>query len=616
MKRLLLIVALLTSVILCFVKAFSADASVFSVKNIIPEIYTNEEIKSNPFVYGIGATERNYVTATFNEDFTKVIIQANGRLSDGLMIDWSVPGKPIENPMFTHRSTLKSVVIEENVKCIGDYAFINCSELSGLVTFPDSVEIIGKAAFQNTGINAVNFSDGVREIRNAAFYKCSALTGTANLDGTTEFIGEFAFASTAITELYFGNNVGFIGTSAFQECFYISNNINLPESLFAIGDFAFDHLYRASNEIIYIPGNLRYIGGTSINKPSVNTVENEVFGEAVTTDYDPDGYTIENYKNAKYLNSGTHIFYRMGEETASFSEFKVNRNNKYFSEADGILYTSDFKRLVFCPTNYYKNVVLKDECEFADELSLSNVKILTLSDRFTVYPFINAPVTQINYQNTLETALYRSGMDAKVLVKATNPKYKSVDGSLYSKDGKICYHLCINNGEATVIDGCETLGDLFFEYAGAIRLIHNSVEYLSLNIPSSVNKITNYSSITYPGQGFIDGINKTIDETAVNIRVTVDSQNMYYKTDKNGHIIKRKSELDFYADINADGVVDVLDLSMFDFAFNNNIETDKTFMLSADVNRNGILDINDYEILTEIALNNSVLYDYYSAFAV
>lgn len=73
---------------------------------------------------------------------------------------------------------MKSVVIEEDVTEIPDYAFYTygflCANMTS-VQIPETVKRIGNNAFSATGLTAVTIPDSVKEIGRGAFYNCSAL---------------------------------------------------------------------------------------------------------------------------------------------------------------------------------------------------------------------------------------------------------------------------------------------------------------------------------------------------------------------------------------------------------------------------------------------------------
>ena len=132
---------------------------------------------------------------------------------------------------------IESCTINENTKVIYEYAFQNCSALSGVV-IPDSVKQIGYKAFSSSGVASVTIGSGVKEIRDSAFLSCKSLTGVVVPDGV-EIVGDGAFGMcSALTTVSIGNGVREIGIMAFGDCAVLAK-VTFGNGLELIGVSAF-----------------------------------------------------------------------------------------------------------------------------------------------------------------------------------------------------------------------------------------------------------------------------------------------------------------------------------------------------------------------------------------
>ena len=68
---------------------------------------------------------------------------------------------------------------------IADSAFMRCSGLTGVLSIPPTIQIIGRSAFSGcSGFSELVFHDGLLEICEEAFYGCSGFTGTLDFPET------------------------------------------------------------------------------------------------------------------------------------------------------------------------------------------------------------------------------------------------------------------------------------------------------------------------------------------------------------------------------------------------------------------------------------------------
>ena len=202
----------------------------------------------------------------------KSAIQYGATFTDGTTLTWNqlkskygVTDTAVNANAFQNCTTLKSIILPETVKTIGDYAFDGCASLRSIyIPAFGNLTTIGKFAFQNctsligialpinctsigsgifsgcTSFEDVRLSPELTSIPSYAFYNCSALEDIAFSDKETS-IGDFAFAGcTALGgSIYMPTSLKTIGECAFQDCTSLYNVYDLPVSITNIYKKAF-----------------------------------------------------------------------------------------------------------------------------------------------------------------------------------------------------------------------------------------------------------------------------------------------------------------------------------------------------------------------------------------
>ena len=97
----------------------------------------------------------------------------------------------IQPGAFKDCKELKSVIIPEGIRGIGDEAFMGCKNL-GDVVLPSTLRSIGRRAFSGSGLKTINIPEGITEIKPETFEGCWRLRNVP-LPSTLESIGFDAF---------------------------------------------------------------------------------------------------------------------------------------------------------------------------------------------------------------------------------------------------------------------------------------------------------------------------------------------------------------------------------------------------------------------------------------
>ena len=100
------------------------------------------------------------------------VLTISSSIANGVMAGYEDGG----SPWYGHRRQIKTIVIGDGVKTIGQKAFKDCTGAIS-VSFGNSVKDINIQSFQGcTGLRSVTIGSGVKSIETYAFYDCSQLT--------------------------------------------------------------------------------------------------------------------------------------------------------------------------------------------------------------------------------------------------------------------------------------------------------------------------------------------------------------------------------------------------------------------------------------------------------
>ncbi|MBQ8209567.1 MAG: leucine-rich repeat domain-containing protein [Clostridia bacterium] len=168
----------------------------------------------------------------------------------------------------TYRTSIKNVVIEDGVTSIGNYSFMNCSNLIS-VSIGKDVKSIGKYAFCACHkLESVSFPAGLMSIGDWAFNNCHKITSVTIPEGVTT-TGNYTFSSCyALESVTLPASLTTIGTAAFQSCKL--KDVVIPDNVKNIYSYSFSLC--KSLETVTIPKSVTSIGKSAFS--SCESLEN------------------------------------------------------------------------------------------------------------------------------------------------------------------------------------------------------------------------------------------------------------------------------------------------------------------------------------------------------
>lgn len=218
----------------------------------------------------------------------------------------------------THQDSINTIIIENGITSIGDYAFYQSKALN--VYIPDSVTSIGNSAFQNSGLMAVTLPGSVKTIGDNAFRDCENLISASISEGLTT-IGNDAFRGCiSLTHIDFPASIRSIGAGAFMSCKEMTSVRFMPsDQSVTIGDNLFSQCW-ALQHVTLPQGSRRISAGMFASCPSLP----ELYISASVTEIGELPFTSCNSLKYIYFGGSEADWNRIASETLKRSLQSTN----------------------------------------------------------------------------------------------------------------------------------------------------------------------------------------------------------------------------------------------------------------------------------------------------
>ena len=483
-------------------------------------------------------------------------LNKNGTLTitgEGPMADYINNGSYyspyVNTPWYNYRTQITHLVIEEGVTGIGDYAFYNCSALTGNLDISDSVTTIGDYAFYYcSGLTGnLDIPDNVTTIGDYAFYYCSGFTGSLDIQDVVTEIGDYVFyycygftgnlvipdSVTSIgsdafyncdgfTSLELGSNVETIGSYAFQSCNGFTGNLDIPDSVTTIGNAAFNNCNGFTS--LKIGNNVKTIGSSAFSTGSYSDNYDNYEGELVIPDSvisigdyafeNCDGFTsLKLGKNVQTI--GTEAFYDCNGFTGNLviPDSVTTIGDRAFCSCYGFTGNLDIPDSV----TTIGNSAFQSCNGFTGSLVIPEGVTTIYGNAFysTGFSSISVPSTVTSIGNYA----FRSSYLKEITISENNQSYCIENGALLSKDKKTFYEVIISSAtEYEIPEGVEVISANAF----------NGISFNAVIVPESVKTVKEDAFYGYDNDVVFMGQPENIEKEAFYCYWSNDKINVYF----------------------------------------------------------------------------------------
>ena len=225
---------------------------------------------------------------------------------------------------------------------ISSYAFSGCKNLKK-ISIPVSVEIIGLAAFSDSGIESIHLPANLKTISTAAFSGCTNLKSVEFPEALTK-IESRAFEKSGLVRMELPDTVTTMGSDVFSECPNLEF-VKLPRNLEVIEMSMFKKC--AKLQSVVFPENVKVIGRLAFM--GCDELQNFTLPESVETIGLQAFIDCESLTEVTIPANVTIIEQNSFSGCGKLRAIYVAEGNQAYQSVDGVLMTKDGTMVHTCP---------------------------------------------------------------------------------------------------------------------------------------------------------------------------------------------------------------------------------------------------------------------------
>lgn len=226
-----------------------------------------------------------YCGAAGNEENLKWALKKDGTLTiwgTGAMANYyyeSVNSVQCSTaPWAKYPEYLKTLVLEEGMTSIGEFAFYKCSGFTGDIVIPKGVTTIGKTSFFGcTGFNGtLTIPDTVATVGENVFMNCTGLTGNIVIPDSVKVLGFQSFKGCTGFNgtLSIGKGLCIIQNSVFSGCTGLTGDLILSENITNVATWAFKN---CGIDNFYFKGDAPAVHAASDYYPTFDAASDTIY---------------------------------------------------------------------------------------------------------------------------------------------------------------------------------------------------------------------------------------------------------------------------------------------------------------------------------------------------
>ncbi len=165
---------------------------------------------------------------------------------------------------------VKEIVVSENLRTLGDFAFAYCDSLK-TITLPEGITQIPASCFASCiSLESVNIPSTAQTIGSGAFYGCDKLT-EFSFPAACDSTGNNVFQSCeGLQKVVLNPAIRILGEGVFRECHKLTDvNLSDAQQLKTLPTYLF--LETALSGEITLPQNVESIGNAAFGKTNVSS---------------------------------------------------------------------------------------------------------------------------------------------------------------------------------------------------------------------------------------------------------------------------------------------------------------------------------------------------------